>query len=373
MSGIAHVRGVGIVPFELQPTTTFEDMTVRALDAALADAGVEPDEVSSLVVGSRFTHPGAGQRITAQLGGLRIPVYNLENACSSGTSAFVLASRLVAADPEEVVLVVGADETAKAAAGGVALPADDYAGLAGITHPAAYAMKTSRYCARYGYSIEDIAAVAVKNRAHAVANPNAAFRTPVSLDDVLASPIVAEPLTLLHCTANANGAAAAVVTADRGRSQPERAVRILAAEHAAGPLADRGESATPLVAERAYARAGCTPRDIDVAEVYDAFTIAEVTAYEDLGFCERGEGAKWVSEMRVGSRLPINVSGGVLGRGHPMGATGLAQIVEIVTQLRGEASGRQAERAQRGLVHTLGGNLRVLSSNVASVVILEAT
>jgi acetyl-CoA acetyltransferase len=373
VSSDCFVTGVGVLPFQLDGDRSFEDMALDAARLALADAGVDLGDVTALVVGSRYAHPGAGQRVTALVGGLRVPVYNIENACSSGTTAFALASRLVAADPDEIVLVIGADETATVGRGGVTLPDADYAGAAGVTHPAAYAMKTSRYCATFGYRVDDIAAVAVKNRAHAIENPNAAFRTAVTLDEVAASPVVAEPLTLLHCTANANGAAAAVLAAAPGGASCAPPVRVAAAEHAAGPLADRFASATEAVACRAFRRAGCGPDEIDVAEVYDAFTIAEVAAYEDLGFCERGEGARHVSQMRLGERLPVNVSGGALGRGHPMGATGLAQVAEVVTQLRGAAGPRQVHGARRGLVHTLGGNLRVLTSNVASVVILEAT
>jgi acetyl-CoA acetyltransferase len=184
--------------------------------------------------------------------------------------------------------------------------------------------------------------------------------------------MVAEPLTVLQCAANANGAAAAVVTGAARATRTRASVAIAAAEHAAGGLADRPTSATRLVAERAFRTARCAPTDIDVAEVYDAFTVAEVIAYEDLGFCAAGHGAKIVEEMTIGGRLAVNTSGGVLGRGHPMGATGLAQVVEIVMQVRGEAGTRQVHGARRGLVHTLGGNLRVLSSNVAAVVILEA-
>jgi acetyl-CoA acetyltransferase len=275
----------------------------------------------------------------------------------------------------KAVAVVGL-ECASVLGNAVPLPSWDRLGRVGVSHPARYALDASAYCASAGCPPEALAAVAVKNRRHAATNPAARFRVPVSVEEVLASPEVARPLTRLQCCANADGAAALVVTTrDRASSDGPPPVRVASVATGSGIRNDRPvpHSITERLALRAYEDAGVGPDDIDVAQVYDAFTITEVLSTEALGFAEPGTAAARIAEGAFAAGnggLVTNPDGGLLGRGHPLGATGVAQMVEIVTQLRGRAGQRQVEGAAVGLVHTLGGNVREIEANAGAVVVL---
>lgn len=216
----------------------------------------------------------------------------------------------------------------------------------------------------YGTTREQLALVAVKNHRHGLANPKAHFRKAITVQDVVSSPLVAAPLRLYDCCPASDGAAAAVlVSAGFARRRGRRAVRVAAAVQTSGTFSDDREITTfdPTVraAELAWETAGIGPEDVDVAEVHDCFTIDEILHYEDLGFCPKGEGGRFVEEghSTLGGRLPVNPSGGLKARGHPVGATGVAQVAEIVCQLRGEAQGRQVENARVGLAHCTGGGM----------------
>ncbi|HEV7687343.1 MAG TPA: thiolase family protein [Acidimicrobiia bacterium] len=370
------VAGVGLEPFVGRSDDPVDVLGRRALLAALADAGIDLEEVGLFAFGSRFAHPGVGQRVLVPLGPTGATVINTENACASGSVALEIATAYVRAGMAEVAVAVGV-ERASELGSSVPLPEWDRLGRAGISHPVRYALEASRYCAAAGTEPEALAAVAVKNRAHAVHNPAARFRTAVTLEEVLASPPVAEPFTRLQCCANADGAAAVVVTTpERARTlDAAEPVRLLALAVGSGQRADRvpDPPITARLAARAFAEAGLSPDDIDVAEVYDAFTVLEVLGLEALGFAAPGTAAKRVAagEFALGAGgLVVNPGGGLLGRGHPLGATGLAQFVEIVDQLRGRAGDRQVNGARVGLVQTLGGNVRDLEANAAAVAVL---
>lgn len=371
------IAGVGLEPFRARSDDPVDVLGRRALLAALADAGVAFDDVGLFAFGSRFAHPGVGQRVVVPLGPTGVTVINTENACASGSVALEIATAYVRAGMAEVAVAVGV-ERASELGSSVPLPEWDRLGRAGVSHPVRYALEASQYCAATGTEPEALAAVAVKNRAHAFRNPAARFRTAVTLKEVLASPPVAEPLTRLQCCANADGAAAVVVTTDaRARGLPAEPVRLLALATGSGLRGDHvpDPPITARLAERAYAAAGLTPDDVDVAEVYDAFTILEVLGLEALGFAAPGTAAKRVAagEFALGGPGPVvNPGGGLLGRGHPLGATGLAQVVEVVEQLRGRAGQRQVGGARVGLVQTLGGNVRDLEANAAAVAILAS-
>jgi acetyl-CoA acetyltransferase len=373
-SGVIAIVGTGVEPFRARSQVDSDELARRALLRALDDAGVGLDQVGVWVFGSRFEHPGIGQRALYPLGATGPTILNTENACASGTLGLEVAAAYVACGAVRVAVVVGV-ERLSAIGSSIPLPEWDALGALGVTHPAKYALDASRYLLDHCVQPAALASVTVKNRRHAAGNPISRFDAPVSLEEVLASPMVADPLTRLQCCANADGAAAIVVTRADDPLAAGRGVRVLAIETGSGARVDR-PIAVPLtrrLGDRAFTATGLTRADIDVAEVYDAFSILEVVGIESLGFAEPGTAAKRVAAGDFDRGTPglvVNPGGGLLGRGHPLGASGVAQIVEIVDQLRDRAGERQVEGARYGLAQTLGGNLRTIESNAGAVVVL---
>jgi acetyl-CoA acetyltransferase len=236
--------------------------------------------------------------------------------------------------------------------------------------PANYAIETKEYMAKTGTTEEDISLVSVKNRKNASLNPNARFQTPVTVDEVLSSRMIATPLRLLHCCPLADGAAAAIVCSQDKLKSMSRAVKIRSCILTSAPYGDEylpgglvgsvkyqsRTSAATLSAKQAYEASGCGPEDIDIAQLYDTVSTCELWEAEELGLCDEGEALGLLRQgyFNLDGKLPVNTDGGLMGRGHPMGATGLGQVVELVTQLRGEAGPRQVQKATLGLSHAMG-------------------
>jgi acetyl-CoA acetyltransferase len=371
----AWVIGVGMTPFAKHDASA-EELVAAAAGEALRDCALEPADVDAVMVGTAFAGPGAGQRLLRDSRFTGHPILNVENACASSTTALLEAIAWVRSGLARVVLAVGVEKLTGVVQGLLPVAADDPYGAQGLTLPALYALKARFHMERYGTRPEHFALVAVKNRRHAVDNPRARFRTPVALDEVLASRSIAEPLTLLQCCPNSDGASAAVVAAEP--LDGPRAVKLLGSALGSGlRRAEIGweEPTLRRVATRAYAVAGIAPDAVDVAEVHDAFTPGELLAYERLGFSEEGRGGSDLEAGRFhlgGPRPLVNPGGGLLARGHPPGATGLAQVHEIVTQLRGEAGPRQADRARLGMTVTMGGNVPHLETNACVVHLFAA-
>jgi len=303
-----------------------------------------------------------GQNVFWEVGINRIPVLNIENACTSGSTALYLAYQAVAAGQAETVLVVGAEKMFVATMGLIASGATDVDTQLGMVAPAVFALRAVRHMKEFGTTAEQLAGVAVKNRRHAMENPIAQYRKPMTLEDVLAAPMIVDPLTRFQCCPMADGAAAVVIGASGPGRTNGRSVNLRAAVYCTGGY----ENPQDLVrwetdyraCRMAYERAGIGPSDLDVIECHDAFSIAEIMHYEALGLCGEGEGGRLIDEnvTALGGRIPVNVSGGLLSRGHPLAATGVAQVEEIVRQLRGEAGPRQVEGARIGLAHCMGGD-----------------
>jgi acetyl-CoA acetyltransferase len=314
------------------------------------------------------------------LGYSAIPVYNIDNACAASSSALDLAVQAIESGRAQVVLVVGVEklfatsrgdsyralngavDTSFLAAAGVDASAES------VFVAAIYPERLGRYRAQYGLDARTLAEIAVKNRAHAALNPCAQYREPISVDDVLSSRMVAEPLTALMCAPISDGASAVVVTsAALARSSGRRPVWIrgIATGMGAPPGPD---SVVARIARRAFAEAGTTPADIDVAEVHDSIAFNELLAYEELGLCPAGEGARFASSgaSSLAGKVPVNTSGGLESRGHPVAATGLAQIIELATQLRHEAGERQVAGARIAVAENAGGF--VVDDTAAAVV-----
>ena len=373
-----HVAGVGMTRFAKQPERNLKGLTAEAVTNALADADLGPERVEAIYYGNAVAGSITGQEMVAgqvtlaPLGFRGVSIINVENACASGSTAFHLAWMAVASGAVEVALAVGAEkmthvdkERAFAALGGaVDVEETDLSGTAGRSpFMDIYAREAREYMERSGATQQDLAQVVVKNQFHGSMNQLAQYGDrALTAEQVLADREIAWPLTLRMCSPISDGAAAAVLVA----SPSDRAVRVAATVIRA---IRNGVTVAELAGNKAYELAGVAPADVDVAEVHDAAAGAELALYEQLQF---GSGVELIrtGATRLGGRIPVNVSGGLLSRGHPVGATGLGQIYELVTQLRGEAGERQVEGARVGLAENGGGYLND-DNAVAAVTILQ--
>jgi acetyl-CoA C-acetyltransferase len=375
MNAVA-VAGVGTSHFGRQPERDLLHLAHDAVAEAFTDADVA--DVDAVWVGTVFGAPGVAQRVLRAIGITGVPIITVENACASGTTAFLEAHEAIRTGRHQRVLALGVEQMSTAFSGAITPELTDPEGLGGLALPALYAMSASRYLHEGMVTMEQLAAVSVKNHAHALHNSRAQYSGSYTLDEVLGSRMISDPLTLLQCCPTSDGAAAAVLTPASGAAGEIR-VRGLALR--SGVHWDHtsphvwGYDVVRATAQEAYAAAGLdSTSDIDVVEVHDAFTIGEVVTTEALGLVEPGEGgaAAAAGKTALGGDTPVNPSGGLLSRGHPLGATGLAQVAEITWQLRGQAEGRQVPGARLGLVETMGGGVSVLDGNACVVVVLEA-
>lgn len=358
------VIGVGMSRFAKQPEISIADLAQAPIQDALEDAGVVSGKVQAAYCGSVFGGSGLGQKVLKGIGMSSIPILNVENACSSGSSAFREAWLAVASGMHDVTLAFGADKLT--ALGGGAYPlSDDIEADQGVLMPAVYAMRARRHMMEYGTTIEQLAKIAVKNHHNSVHNPRAQYRREYTIEEVLNSRMIADPLSILHCCPSGDGAAAAVLAAtELAHDFCGKPVKVRASVLQSGLFKNDFRDMTKSdlsyrAAAAAYEMAGLGPEDIDVAEVHDAFTIGELMYYEALGFCRPGEGGRLIDEgaTEITGRMPVNPSGGLLSKGHPVGATGVAQIFEIVSQLRGNCGARQVPGARIGLTHCTGGGV----------------
>jgi sterol carrier protein 2 len=377
----ARIAGVGMVPFS-KPSAgeRYEDMAGTAVRAALADAGVELADVQQAYASYVYGDSTAGQAVLYGVGMTGIPVVNVNNNCASGSSALWLARQAVASGAADVVLAFGFEQMQRGALverwddrtsplARFSDRRDQLQGTADDNVPMAaqfFGGAGQAHMDLYGTSLETFARIAVKARRHAAHNPNAVFRDAVTVEEVLASPHVYGPLTRLQCCPPTSGAAAVVVTsADYARRKGLRAsVRIAgqALTTDTGSTFDGdlrhviGYDVAVAAAQQAYAQAGIGPEDIPVVELHDCFTANELLSYEALGLTPEGTAEKMVLEgdNTYGGRVVTNPSGGLLSKGHPLGATGLAQCAELTWQLRGDAGARQVEGARTALQHNLG-------------------
>ncbi|MXZ30080.1 MAG: thiolase family protein [Acidimicrobiia bacterium] len=379
-SAAASVWGVGTSRFARQPETPPTHLAWQAVTEALADAGVTPGAVEAVYAGTVFGDPGVTTRTLQHLGITGVPVVTIENACASGTTAFHEAQTAVTAGRYECVLAFGIETMTSVFDGPIEPLATDPEGAQGFAMPSLYGMAAHRYQHCHGVTPEQMALVAVKNRRHALGNPRAQHAGELTVEQVLGSRPISDPLTLLQCCDISDAAAAAVVGPPRRRAANGSDVAVRASALASGRAWDHtsdlvwGWQLVSDVARAAFEQAGVGPGDVDVFEVHDAFTIGEIVTTEALGLCELGGGGELVASGRtsLGGAQPVNPSGGLLARGHPLGATGLGQLAEIVWQLRGAAEGRQVAGARLGVVETMGGGTAGIDGNACVVAVLEA-
>lgn len=375
----AWITGVGMTDFGKIDDADETRLVRQAVDAALSDSAIEPGQIDAIFVANVFGARGLGQMVlrASRLAGK--PIVNVENACASGTGALLEGIAWLGAGLADRVLVIGVEVLTGRFDGLLPIGSGDPYTPQGMTLPSLYALKARHHMERYGSTPDQFAAVSVKNRAHGALNPHARFRKPVTLEEVLGSRPIADPITLLQCCANSDGAAAAVLVREELAGSHPNPVRVAGSALSSGrPRAEVGWNETTLrdAAATAYRRAGITPADVDVAELHDAFTPGELLAYERLGFSEQGKGGVDLETGRFtfgGDGPVVNPSGGLLSRGHPPGATGLAQIYEVVTQLRGGAGQRQVKGATVALTATMGGTVPQLDTNACAVHILAAS
>lgn len=374
-----YVIGVGMTQFGKHPDRDATDLGVEATLAAIRDAGIQPRQLEAAYCGHVFQGMAMGQRVLAQIGLAGIPLTNVENVCSSGAVAVREASLAIRAGEHDVVLALGTEHLTSRFRGALTPDPDDVEAAVGLTMPAVYALRARRYFEDYGVTREQLALVPVKNKRNAALNPFAHFKEPVTAEQVLESRPIAEPLNMLDCSPVTDGAAAAILAGEAAvrRLGAVGAIRLAASALRTGTVdAEPGpmtfEPITHATAQDAYERAGIGPEDVSLAEVHDCFSIAEALRVEGLGLFPRGEYLQSVErgEAEIGGRLPVNPSGGLLGKGHPLGATGVAQVVELVRQLRGEAGERQVEGAKVGLAHCRGGKAAGVEGAACTVQVL---
>jgi acetyl-CoA acetyltransferase len=367
------INGVGTTSFGKQPDTHPSELIWQATAEALADAGRET--VDAVFLGTVFGAPGVAQRALHTMGVSGIPIITVENACASGTTALHEAIVAVESSRFDNVLAIGVEKMTDSFNGAIHPEPTDAEGRAGLALPSLYAMAATRYQALYGLTDRELALVAVKNHGHAVHNPRAHHRTPHTVEEILASRMIADPLTLLQCCPVADGAAAAVV----GRAGAGSHVAVRGSALRSGTPWDYDSDHVwgfELIAQTAadsFEIAGVEPADIDILECHDAFTIGEIVTTEALGLAAEGEGSALLhsGHTRLGGPQVVNPSGGLLSRGHPLGATGLAQLAEVVWQLRGQAGNRQTADPRIGVVETMGGGVSGVDGNACVVVVLE--
>lgn len=406
----AFVAGIGMTPTGKFLDRSIKQLTADAVMAALADASLQAGDIESAFFSNATQGALEGQTMVRGQIALRsmgiesIPVYNLENACASGSSAFNLAVQYVRSGEGEIALAVGAEkmfstdrakmfsvfdgawdlQTIEANKRTLLAMGDGVEPPEGTTSKAPYSLFMDIYAAfgrfhmrEFGTTQRQFAAVAAKNHGHSAHNPLAQYRNTYTIDEILAAPPITYPLTLPMCAPISDGAAAAIVCSEAVLARlthRRRAIRVLASVVATGSTRrpeDVGQHVTVKASKLAYERAGIGPQDISVAEVHDATAIGEIVQSENLGFCEFGAGGALAESgaTTLGGRIPVNTSGGLESKGHPIGATGLGQLHELVTQLRGEAGARQVQGARLAIAEN-GGGLFGIEEAVCAITIL---
>ena len=368
----AYVVGVGMIKFGRYPEENVATLGAQAVQFALQDASVQMPDIQMMAAGSLYQTNMIGQKILKEVGMTGIPVYNVANACATGSTAFREAYFAVGSGAYDIALAVGVEQMGKQGLlGGIAGdPAYSPEGVMGTgTMPGVFGMAGLEHSRKYGTTIEQFAQVSVKNHEHAMANPLSQYQVQVSLEDVLNGRMVAYPNTLYMCCPTGDGAAAAIIMSkEKAAKYTSMPIRIAASALTTDPYTDRVltfpdvNTMTVNAAKEAYEQAGLGPEDVSSVELHDCFATAEVLHYENLQLAPEGEAGRWVDEKLTDLNgpqgdprwTPVNTSGGLLSKGHPIGATGVANICEITWQLRGQAGGRQVPNHKVGMAHTIG-------------------
>lgn len=362
-----YVMGIDMIKFGRFPEKTVPQLGATAALMALDDAGLTIQDMQALYCGNLGQASAmVGQRILQEIGQTGIGVVNCANACATGATAFREAWMSIKAGVNDVVLAVGVEQMGRGllggGGGGSGIPKEGLLGSG--TMPAVFAEAGMEHTRKYGTTFEQFAKVSVKNHHHSTLNPKAMYQIETPLETVMNSEMISYPNTKLMCSVNVDGAAAAVLVSEKKAREMgmARAVRVKASILTSDPYSDRDlvmpdvNAVTRRAAKEAYEMAGIGPEDVSLVELHDCFATAEILHYENLGLCADGEAGRMIDEgeAALGGRVPVNVSGGLLSKGHPLGATGIANIYEVSTHLRGEADKRQVEGARIGMTHVIG-------------------
>ena len=362
-----YVIGVDMIKFGRFPETSVPKLGAESARLALADAGLKIQDMQALYCGN-LAQAGAmvGQRILAEIGQTGIPVTNCANACATGATALREGWMAIKASVYDLVLCIGVEQMGRGLLGGKGHGKGiSTEGLLGSgTMPCVFAEAGMEHTRKYGTTFEQFAQVSVKNHHHSTMNNKAMYQIETPLETVMNAEMIAYPNTKLMCSVNVDGSAAAVLCSEKKARElgMGRAVRIKASVLTSDPYSERNltmpdvNSCTQLAAKAAYEMAGVSASDVDLVELHDCFATAEILHYGNLGLCPPEDAGKFVQDgnSALGGRTPVNVSGGLLSKGHPLGATGIANVYEISTHLRGEAGQRQVEGARIGLTHVIG-------------------
>jgi acetyl-CoA acetyltransferase len=381
------IVGVSMIKFGRYPDRSVSELAAQAGLEALKDAGMTMKHIEAFYSGNLYQTSGSGQRILQTMGQTGIPVVNVANACATGSTAFREAYFAVASGAYDVVLAIGSEQMGKQGLlGSRGDPATSLEGRVGsYMMPAVFGMAGMEHSAKYGTQLEQFALASVKNHWHSTMNPLAQYQKESPLDEVVNSRMIAYPNTLLMCCPTGDGAAAAILcSAEKARQFTTQPIKVAASVLTSDPYTDRDltlpdiNTLTRNAAKLAYEQAGVGPEDLDQVELHDCFATAELLHYENLGLCDDGDAAKFVASGApwLGNKIPtkyeediapyvdrtyapktkavVNASGGLLSKGHPLGATGVANIAEIVFHLRGQAGARQVEGSKVGLAHVIG-------------------
>lgn len=375
----AYIVSGAMARFGKYPEASYAGIAVPSLVEAMRSAGVAAGDVQAVFCGHAYGGMLTGQRICKTVGIGGVPIINVDNACSGGATAIHQAVRSVRNGEHEIVVALGVDKLSQFKGGTLPLPGEDIEVQRGVAMPAVYAMRAQRYLHETDATIEDLARVSVKARAHGNMNPFAQMRKEVTVEQVLEARPVADPFTLLMCCPTGDGAAAVVVVSDRVRKRlgvPAIAVRasvLHSGENVEGFRDMTNPEITTQSASDAYEEAGIGADDLDCIELHDAFSSAELIYYESLGLAPRGAGFELIrtGATGFGGDVVVNPSGGLLAKGHPVGASGVAQMVELYWQLTGTAGQRQVEEARFGLAHVTGGGISGLDHGACAVHIAE--
>ena len=364
----AYVVGVDMIKFGRFPDKTVPQIGAEAAHLALDDSGLTIQDMEALYCGNLGQASGmVGQRILQEIGQTGIPVVNVSNACATGATAFREAWASVKAGLYDLVIAVGVEQMGRGLLGGAGgSKGISKEGLLGSgTMPSVFAEAGMEHARNYGTTFEQFAKVSVKNHHHSTMNPKAMYQIETPLETVMNAEMISYPNTKLMCSVNVDGSAAAIIASEKKAKElglMSRAVKIRASILTSDPWQERDlvmpdvNTCTRRAAAAAYEMAGLGAEDVDLVELHDCFATAEILHYENLGLCDDGEAGRMIDngEVALGGKVPVNVSGGLLSKGHPLGATGIANIYEVSTHLRGEAGQRQVKGARIGLTHVIG-------------------
>ncbi|HEY5639210.1 MAG TPA: thiolase family protein [Dehalococcoidia bacterium] len=362
------IVGVNMLKFGRYPDKDVVQLAAESSIAALKDAGCSIKDIELVVSGNLYqSNAMVGQRVMKEIGATGVPVVNVANACATGSTAFREAYYAVASGAYDTAMAIGSEQMGKMGllgAGGGGDRAYSTEGVMGTgLMPGVFGQAGAEHMRKYGTTQEQIAKIAVKNHKHSLLNPLAQYQVETPLEDVLNARVIAWPNTLYMCCPTGDGASAAVImSAEKAKKFTSKPVWVAASVLTSDPYQERNptmfdiNTLTQNASKQAYETAGIGPEDLDMVELHDCFATAELVHYENLFLCGEGEAGKLIDDGETynGGKIPVNVSGGLLSKGHPLGATGVANITEIVWHLREEAGDRQVKGAKTGLAHVIG-------------------